>query len=175
MTKPQNSGRVIGFDFEKRPAKKRLLSYSKDSFPIYAIWIREFFMIHNTIYQYIGDSLENFYNILDEKFFEWLNQPKNYSKFMFEIKKEFMDMADDILIREIMVRKLKNPVLIDLPDLEEIHIPRVNISEEIEHYYDIDEFSEPEESYVSQLNISESESESDSSTCDDNYYSSFFS
>lgn len=175
MTEPQNSGRVIGIILKKRPAKKSALSYTKETFPIYAIWIRDFFMIHHTIYQYIGDSLENFYNILHNKFFEWLNQPKNYSKFMFEIKKEFMDMADDVLIREIMVKKIKNPFLIDLSDLEERHMPHVNISEDIDHDYDIDYFSEPEEKHVPQANISESESECESSTCDDNYYSSFFS
>lgn len=170
MNESPKTGRVIGINFEKRPEKKRLLSckYTKETFPMYAIWIKDFFIIYHTIYEYIGDILENFYNILDEKFFEWLNQPKNYSKFMFEIKKIFMDMADYILIHEIMVKKLKNPVLIDLSDLEERHMPHVNISEEIEHDY-----LEPEEIHVSQANISESESES--STCDDNYYSSFFS
>lgn len=161
MTKSQNSGRVIGIT-----CKKSALQYTKETFPMYAIWIRDFFMIHHVIYLYIGNSLENFYNILHDKFFTWLNQPKNYSKFMFEIKKEFMDMMDDVLIHEIMVKKLKNPVLIDLSDLEERHMPHVNISEEIEHDY-----LEPEEIHVSQANISESES----STCDDNYYSSFFS
>jgi hypothetical protein len=159
MNESRKTGRVIGLNLKKRPAKKRLLSYSKETFPMYAIWIREFFIIHHTIYEYFGDSLENFKNILHDKFFTWLNQPKNYSKFMFEIKREFMDMADDVLIREIMVKKLKNPVLIDLSDLEEFHIPYVNTSES-----DIDDFS-------SQENISESVS----STCDDNYYSSFFS
>ena len=91
---------------------------------------------------------------------------------MFEIKRIFMAMADDVLIREIMVKKLKNPVLIDLSDLEEIYIS------ESEYDYDIDYFSDPdpcynliEEIHVSQVNISES----DCSNCDDKYYSSFFS
>jgi hypothetical protein len=167
MTKPQNSGRVIGITF-----KKSALPYTKETFPMYAIWIRDFFMIHCTIYEYIGDSLEIFHNILHDKFFEWLNQSKNYSKFMFEIKRIFMAMADDVLIREIMVKKLKNPVLIDLSDLEEIYIS------ESEYDYDIDYFSDPdpcynliEEIHVSQVNISES----DISNYDDKYYSSFFS
>jgi len=167
MTKSQNSGRVIGITF-----KKSALPYTKETFPRYAIWIEEFFMIHRTIYEYIGDSLENFYNILNDKFFTWFNQPKNYSKFMFEVKRIFMDMADDVLIREIMVKKLKNPFLIDLSDLEEIYIS------ESEYDYDIDYFSDPdpcynliEEIHVSQVNISES----DCSNYDDKYYSSFFS
>ena len=147
MTKSQNSGRVVGLNFKEKPAKKRLLTYSKDTFPMYAIWIKEFFMIHRTIYEYIGDSLEIFYNILDEKFFTWFNQPKNYSKFMFEIKRIFMNMADDVLIHEIIVKKLKNPVLIDLSVPEERHIPDVNITEEIESDYEINDFSDPEPCY----------------------------
>ena len=168
MTKPQNSGRVIGITF-----KKSALPYTKETFPMYAIWIKEFFMIHRTIYEYIGDSLEFFHNILYDKFFTWFNQPKNYSKFMFEVKRIFMDMADDVLIREIMVKKLKNSVLIDLSVPEERYIPQTNITEEIER--DIDDLSEPEESNATQANISESESESEGSNCDDSYYSSFFS
>lgn len=172
MSESRITGRVIGLDYEKRPAKKRLLSYTKGTFQMYDVWIREFFMIHHTIHAYIGDSLENFYKILDEKFFEWFNQPKNYSKFMFEIKKKFMDMADEVLLFEIMVKKIKNPILIDLSVSEERHMPHVNISEEIESDYDIDDFSDPEPSYnlMEECHVPDIES----STCDENYYSSFF-
>jgi hypothetical protein len=175
MNNSPKTGRVIGLNFKKRPAKKRLLS--KDNFSMYAIWIKDFFMIHHTIYQYIGDSLENFYNILDDRFFMWLNQPKNNSKFMFEIKREFMDMADDILIREIMVKKLKNPILLDLNEnLEERHIPQANIAES-ESDYEIDYFSDPEPCYdlMEERHIpDEVISEIEISTYDENYYSSFF-
>jgi hypothetical protein len=178
MNESPKTGRVIGLDFEKRPEKKRLLSckYTKDTFPMYAIWIKDFFIIHHTIYEYIGDSLEIFYNILDEKFFEWLNQPKNYSKFMFEIKKIFMDMADDILIHEIMLKKLKNPFLIEL-EPEERHITQAYISES-EYDYDIEYFSDPEPYYnlMEENHIpDEIISEDDVPNYDDNYYLSFFS
>lgn len=171
MSKSRISGRVIGLDYEKRPAKKRLLSYTKDTFNMYDVWIREFFMIHRTIHAYIGDSLENFNKILDEKFFEWLNQPKNYSKFIFEIKKKFMDMADEVLLFEIMVKKLKNPILIDLNDIYYSSVPQENIDES-EYDYEIDDFSEPEPSYnlMEECHVPDIES----STYDDNYYSSFF-
>jgi hypothetical protein len=199
MNESPKTGRVIGIEFEKKSEKKRLLSckYTKDTFSMYAIWIRDFFIIHRTIYEYIGDSLEIFYNILDEKFFEWLNQPKNYSKFMFEIKKIFMDMADDILIHEIMLKKLKNPFLIEL-EPEERHIPQEYISEiehnylsepeerhipheyfsESEYDYDIDYFSDPEPCYnlMEENHIpDEIISEDDVPNYDDNYYLSFFS
>jgi hypothetical protein len=192
MSESRISGRVIGLDYEKRPAKKRLLSYTKTTFQMYDVWIREFFMIHHSIYAYIGDSLENFYKILDEKFFEWLNQPKNYSKFMFEIKNKFMDMADEVLLFEIMVKKLKNPILIDLNDIyyslvpEERYIPQENIGES-EYDYEIDYFSDPEPSYnlMEECHVLDPEQsynlmeechvpDIESSTYDDNYYSSFF-
>ena len=144
---------------------------------MYAIWIKDFFIIHHTIYEYIGDSLENFYNILDEKFFEWLNQPKNYSKFMFEIKKNFMAIADDILIREIMIKKLKNPFLIELNRIDYSSVPELYISES-KYDYDIDYFSDSEPCYnlMEENHIpDEIISEDDVPNYDDKYYSSFFS
>ena len=175
MNNSPKTDRVIGLDFKKNPAKKRLLS--KDTFPMYAIWIKDFFLIHRTIYQYISDSLENFYNILDDRFFMWLNQPKNNSKFMFEIKREFMYMADDILIREIMVKKLKNPILLDLNDNpQERNIPQADIAES-ESDYEIDYLSDPEPCYnlMEERHITDEDiSDIESSTYDENYYSSFF-
>ena len=55
---------------------------------MYTIWLKDFFIIHHKIYEFIGDNLENFY-----KFFDWLN----YSKFMFEIKRKFMTIAYEIM------------------------------------------------------------------------------
>jgi hypothetical protein len=92
----------------EKPAKKRLLSYSKDTFPMYTIWIKDFFNVHNKTYEFISKNIENFNNKFDKKFFEWLNQPKNLSKFMFEIKREFMAIADEVLLHEIMAYQLKN-------------------------------------------------------------------
>lgn len=57
----------------KKQAKKCFLEYTKENFPMYTIWLKDFFIIHHKIYEFIGDNLENFY-----KFFDWLN----YSKFM---------------------------------------------------------------------------------------------
>ena len=94
----------------EKPAKKRLLSYSKDTFPMYTIWFKDFFTIHHQIFEFIGENLENYYKKFDELFFEWLNKPKNRSKFMFEIKKEFMAIADEILLQEIMIEQYKKTV-----------------------------------------------------------------
>ena len=177
MNNSPKTGRVIGLNFKKNPGKKSLFLYSKDTFPMYATWIKDFFLIHRKIYQYISDSLENFYNILDEKFFEWLNQPKNNSKFMFEIRKEFMNIADDILLHEIMVKNLKNPILLDLNENpEERHIPQADIVES-ESDYEIDYLSDPEPCYNLMEDrhiLDEFISDIESSTYDENYYSSFF-
>jgi hypothetical protein len=85
----------------EKKTKKHLLLYSKDNFPMYDVWFKDFFKIHNQIFEFIGENLENFYKKFDEIFFEWFNQHKNQSKFMFEVKKEFMYIADEVLLYEI--------------------------------------------------------------------------
>lgn len=91
----------------EKTAKKRSLSYSKETFPMYAVWFNDFFKIHNQTFAFISENLEIFQKKFDEIFFDWLNQPKNRSKFMFEIKKEFMAIADEILIEEILLEQYK--------------------------------------------------------------------
>ena len=49
-------------------------------------------MIHHRIYNCIGENLDKFYRNFDNKFFDWFNQPKNLSKFMFQVKKEFWNL-----------------------------------------------------------------------------------
>jgi hypothetical protein len=92
--------------FEK-PAKKRSLSYSKDTFPMYSIWFNDFFKIHNKTFAFISENLDNYQKKFDLIFFEWLNQPKNQSKFMFQIKKEFMAIADEVLLQEILIEQYR--------------------------------------------------------------------
>jgi hypothetical protein len=73
----------------KKQAKKCFLEYTKENFPMYTIWLKDFFIIHHKIYEFIGDNLENFY-----KFFDWLN----YSKFMtiaYEIMFERCNKSED--------------------------------------------------------------------------------
>ncbi len=92
--------------FEKSP-KKRSLSYSRNTFPMYNIWFNDFFKIHNKTFEFISENLDNYQKKFDEIFFEWLNQPKNQSKFMFEIKKEFMTIADEVLLQEILIEQYR--------------------------------------------------------------------
>lgn len=179
---------MSGITLEKRTSKKCTLLYSNETFPMYDIWLKKFL----SIYQ-IGNNLEKFYKILYEKFFEWLNQPKNSSKFMFEIKKEFMSMADEVLLFEIIFDRLKkkenhfiipvfqkeseSDVEIDsYPDQEPFYnlIEESQVSQEyiIDSDSDIEIDSYPliEEIRVSQEYISDIES----SECDEDYYISFF-
>lgn len=92
---------------EKSP-KKRSISFCKNTFPMYNIWFNDFFKIHNKTFAFINENLDNYQKRFDEIFFEWLNQPKNQSKFLFEIKKEFMAIADEVLLQEILIEQYRN-------------------------------------------------------------------
>ena len=162
------SGRTL----EKRSSKKRAPPYSKETFQMYDVWLSKFLLIHHIIYASIGDNLENFYKILDEKFFEWLNKDRNFSKFMFEIKREFMAIADEVLLFEIMFDSFKKQENYFI-------IPVFREKSESESDIDIDSYPEPdppcysliEEKQVSQESISDIENP----LYDDDYYLSFFS
>jgi len=91
---------------EKSP-KKRSISFCKNTFPMYAIWFNDFFKKHNKTFEFISENLENYHKKFDCVFFDWLNQPKNQSKFMFEIKKKFMAIAEDILLQEILIEQYR--------------------------------------------------------------------
>jgi len=162
-----NSGRIIGI------SKKNAVLYTKENFSMYSSWFKEFFMIHHRIYNCIGENLDNFYRNFDNKFFDWFNQPKNLSKFMFEVKKVFMEMADEILLQEIMIERLKNSEnRFVIPVFQEEDSKSINESD-----VEIDSYSDPEPCYnlmeerqILQENISDIES----SNCDDEFYMSFF-
>ena len=89
----------------EKPAKKFSLSYSRDNFPMYTIWFKDFFNIHYQIFAFISENIEDYYKIFDEIFFKWLNQPKNKSKFMFQIKKEFIAIADEVILYKLMLEQ----------------------------------------------------------------------
>jgi hypothetical protein len=156
----------------EKPIKKRLLSYSEDNFPMYAIWFKEFFKIHNQTYEFISKNLENYYKKFNEIFFEWLNYPKNRSKFMFEIKKEFMIIADKVLLDEIMDYQLKisQHIFVIGPFqkyLEFIADDDSPIDGDIDMFSDSDPDIEPDYSLLDNSYVEEC-------IIDDDYYLSFF-
>jgi len=158
----------------RKKAKKCSFYFTKDTFSMYDTWMKDFFMIHRNIFELIGDNLENFYKVLETKFFDWFNQPKNYSKFMFQIKKEFMEMADEVLLYEIMVNRFKKS-----ENQFIIPIVQENSISDSESDIDIDSYSDPEpEPYYNIFdepnNLNENLSDVEVSNYDDEYYLSFF-
>jgi len=161
---------IIKMSESSKKAKKCSFHFTKQSFSMYDSWIKDFSMINKNIFELIGDNLENFYKVLETKFFDWLNQPKNYSKFMFEIKKEFMEMADEVLLYEIMVNRFKKSG-------NQFVIPVLEKNSDSESDVEIDSYSDPEPCYnlmEERPAFQEQLSDVESPNYDDEFYSSFF-
>lgn len=157
----------------RKKAKKCSFHFTKESFSMYDAWIKDFFMVHHIVFESISNNLENFYKVLETKFFDWLNQPKNYSKFMFEIKKEFMAIADEALLYEIMVERFKKSENQFVISISEEDSRSINESDT-----EIDSYSDPEPCYnlmeERQEILQEYTCEIESSNYDDDFYMSFF-
>ena len=148
----------------RKKAKKCSFHFTKDTFSMYDTWMKDFSMIHKNIFELIGENLENFNKVLETKFFDWFNQPKNYSKFMFQVKKEFMEMADEVLLYEIMVERFKKSEnRFVIPLFQEEDSKSIDVSD-----IEIDSYSEESHDIQEQL------SDIESSNYDDEYYLSFF-
>ena len=157
----------------RKKTKKCSFHFTKETFSMYDTWMKDFFMIHRNIFELIGENLENFYKVLETKFFDWFNQPKNYSKFMFQVKKEFMEMADEVLLYEIMVERFKkseNKFVI--PIFQEEDSKSIDVSD-----IEIDSYSDTNPCYnlmEERHDIQEQLSDIESSNYDDEFYLSFF-
>lgn len=148
----------------RKKAKKCSFHFTKDTFSMYDTWMKDFSMIHKNIFELIGENLDNFYKVLETKFFDWFNQPKNYSKFMFQVKKEFMEMADEVLLYEIMVERFKKSEnRFVIPLFQEEDSKSIDVSD-----IEIDSYSEESHDIQEQL------SDIESSNYDDEFYLSFF-
>ena len=158
--------------YEKQ-AKKRSLSYSRNTFPMYNIWFNDLKNIHEKTFTFISQNIENYQKKFDDVFFYWLNKPKNGSKFLFEIKKKFMLIAEDILLQEIMIeqyRKNQNLFIIGpfQKYLEFIAEDDSPIENDINDYPD----NEPSYDLLQEQPIPQDYNEE--IYIDDNYYLSFF-
>ena len=157
----------------ENPAKKRLLSYSKDTFQMYDVWFKDFFKIHNQIFEFISDNLENYYKKFDEIFFEWFNQPKNRSKFIFEVKKEFMAIADEVLLHEIIdYQQKKTQYCFVIGPFQKYLELIANDESPIEN--DIDMYPDINPDYRLLENHAIIQDYIEENNFDDKYYSSFF-
>ena len=91
----------------RTPPTKGKKTLSKENFPLRNESLKEFLKMHQGIGVFLGERMETFFQKLDEKFFQWLNYQKNSEKMMYEIKKEFMIIADALLLFEVMNEQRK--------------------------------------------------------------------
>jgi hypothetical protein len=94
-------------DSNKKKSRKYIQQYNKDNFCMYNIWIIEFNDTHKIVLGYLEENNQDYYQILEKKFFNWLNEDRNILKFMFEIKKEFIAISEDVLLHVLLKNQLK--------------------------------------------------------------------
>jgi hypothetical protein len=95
------------YDSNKKKSRKYIQQYDKDNFSMYNTWVIEFNNTHTLSLGYLEENRHDYYQILEKKFFNWLNEDRNILKFMFEIKKEFMVIAEDVLLHVLLKIQLK--------------------------------------------------------------------
>ena len=91
---------------KKKIITKMTKRISRKNSPENFAWIfvldNEFMQRHTGIEAFLGEqSMKTFRKLLYEKFFDWLNNRKNSQKMICEIKREFMCIADAVLLFEL--------------------------------------------------------------------------
>jgi hypothetical protein len=82
--------------------EKKDIIYSTDNFPNKLEFFKEYIQKHPRITEFIGEEgMQNFHKFLDEHFFQWLNYRQNSQKMVYEIKHQFMRIAEAILFLEV--------------------------------------------------------------------------
>ena len=168
-----------------KKSRKNFLQYNKDNFSMYNVWIKEYDDTHKILISYIGEDNQNYYKRMEKDFFDWFNEKKNKSKFMFEVKKEFMALADDVLLHVLLQHQLKrteNCFMIGpfQKYLEIIANEDTEINLDLYDNIEIDSHPDTEPSYHllegnNSCDIIEEDEECyDKSYQDDKYYQSFF-
>jgi hypothetical protein len=82
------------------PTKEKKL-LSAQNFLLFVVYCNEFMQMHPGVESFLGEQMKNFKDLLETKFFEWLNYRKNSQKILYEIKREFMCIADAVLLYEL--------------------------------------------------------------------------
>ena len=87
----------------KEKDKEKIYSvYSDDNFPLKQLFLKDYLQKHPKISDFLGEQgMQNFYTLLNEQFFEWLNLRQNSRKMVYEIKREFMSIAEAVLLFEV--------------------------------------------------------------------------
>jgi hypothetical protein len=76
--------------------------YSADNFPMIQVFIREYLQNHEKIIEFLGEEkMQSFYTLLYKRFFRWLNYRQNSEKMVYVIKREFMSIAEEVLLLEV--------------------------------------------------------------------------
>jgi hypothetical protein len=85
-----------------RKKENEVKFYSASNFAWFVVLLNEFMMRHPGIESFLDvSSMQSFHKLLEDKFFIWLNYRKNSQKMIYEIKREFMSIAEAILIFEL--------------------------------------------------------------------------
>jgi hypothetical protein len=175
----------IDDSYKKKP-RKYFHQYNKDNFPMYNIWIIEFNNTHKMILGYLEEGIIDYYNIFEKNFFDWLDEDRNKFKFMFDIKKEFMSIAEDVLLHVLLKNQLKKTenYFVIGPFQEYLEfVSREDTDITLDLYdnddIDIDSYPDIEPNYhlLEENNVHavlEVEEYDDKSYVDDKFYQSFF-
>jgi hypothetical protein len=90
------------------PTKEKEKIYSADNFPSKQRFLIEFLQKHPKISEFLEEEeMQNFHKLLDELFFKWLNYRQNSQKMVYEIKREFMSIAEAVLLFEVTKKQRK--------------------------------------------------------------------
>jgi len=93
-------------DSNGTPPTKEKIHLTSANFPMYTLFFMEFMNRHPDVEGFLGESLlqnplQNFHQLLERLFFNWLNYRQNSKRTVYEIKREFMCIAEAVLLFEL--------------------------------------------------------------------------
>jgi hypothetical protein len=83
------------------PPTKKKTHFTPINFPLFVLLLSEFMKMHSGVENFLGEQMQEFRQLLETKFFEWLNYRKNSEKMVYEIRIVFMCIADAVLLSEL--------------------------------------------------------------------------
>lgn len=84
------------------PPTREKVIYSAANFPLFIVFRKDFMKRHPGVDVFLGvQPMQSFRQLLEVKFFEWLNHHQNAQKTVYEIRREFMSLAEAVLLFEI--------------------------------------------------------------------------
>jgi hypothetical protein len=84
------------------PPTREKVIYSAANFPLFIVFRNDFMKRHPGVVEFLGlQPMQNFDQLLEKMFFEWLNYRKNAQKMVYAIRHEFMSIAEAVLLFEL--------------------------------------------------------------------------